>query len=152
MKKRAKRQKTSFIVVRTLLIIVMALAAAAATLHIVKESFRPITTETPDDGESTNISDQEPHSEGAPLSANASGRSERKTNCYTFLIAASDQSSGNADVIMVVMYDVENQNVGIVSIPRDTLVDPSSVSSRFPKINSTYLHGVESLQSTVEGM
>ena len=87
MKKRAKRQKTSFIVVRTLLIIVMALAAAAATLHIVKESFRPITTETPDDGESTNISDQEPHSEGAPLSANASGRSERKTNCYTFLLS-----------------------------------------------------------------
>lgn len=152
MKREAKRQKTSFTIVRTLLIIVMALAAAAATLHIVKESFRPTATESPDDGESSNIFDQETHSEGAPLSANASSRRERKENCYTFLVAASDQSSGNADVIMVVMYDAENQNVGIVSIPRDTLVDPSSVSSRFPKINSTYLHGVESLQSTVEDM
>lgn len=152
MKKGAKRQKTSFIVVRTLLIIVMALAAAAATLHIVKESFRPTATESPDDGENTSIFDQETHSEGDPLSANASSRRERKENCYTFLVAASDQSSGNADVIMVVMYDAGNQNVGIVSIPRDTLVDPSSVSSRFPKINSTYLHGVESLQSTVEDM
>ena len=152
MKREAKRQKTSFTIVRTLLIIVMALAAAAATLHIVKESFRPTATETPDDGESSNNFEQETHSEGDPLSANASSRRERKENCYTFLVAASDQSSGNADVIMVVMYDAENQNVGIVSIPRDTLVDPSSVSSRFPKINSTYLHGVESLQSTVEDM
>lgn len=64
MKREAKRQKTSFTIVRTLLIIVMALAAAAATLHIVKESFRPTATESPDDGESSNIFDQETHSEG----------------------------------------------------------------------------------------
>ena len=127
MKREAKRQKTSFTIVRTLLIIVMAIAATVATLHIVKESFRPTATESPDDGESTNIFDQESHSEGAPLSANASSRRERKENCYTFLVAASDQSSGNADVIMVVMYDVENQNVGIVSIPRDTQIGRAHV-------------------------
>ena len=69
MKREAKRQKTSFTIVRTLLIIVMAIAATVATLHIVKESFRPTATESPDDGESTNIFDQESHSEGAPLRA-----------------------------------------------------------------------------------
>lgn len=69
---------------------------------------------------------------------------ERKPLCYTFLIIAGDQSSGNADTIMVLTYDTVAQSAGLVSIPRDTLIDAS-----YPKINSMYLQGVEKLRSTV---
>lgn len=41
----------------------------------------------------------------------------RRENCYTFLLAASDQVSGNADVIMLATYDMAQQTLGIVSIP-----------------------------------
>ena len=59
---------------------------------------------------------------------------ERKKLCYTFLLVASDKSGLLADVIMVVKYDTVNQDVGVVSIPRDTLVDPNDIAS-YPKIN-----------------
>ena len=63
---------------------------------------------------------------------------QRREGTYTFLLAASDQSSGNADTIMVAAYDTEAQTVGIVSVPRDTLLEGG-------KINSVYHKGPEAL-------
>lgn len=60
----------------------------------------------------------------------------RKEGFYTFLLAASDVSGGNADTIMVVSYDTVNQKVGVVSIPRDTIVDRPDQD--IPKINAAY--------------
>lgn len=76
----------------------------------------------------------------------------RKEKCYTFLIAASDQSSGNADTIMVITFDTKLSKVGIVSIPRDTLIDPDDGYSSYPKINSTYLKGINNLKSAVSNL
>lgn len=73
----------------------------------------------------------------------------RKEQYYTFLIAASDDGNGNADTIMLVSYDVKNQTVGVVSIPRDTLVD---TERNTPKINAAYGGGVEELQSEVSNL
>ena len=67
---------------------------------------------------------------------------QRRADTYTFLLAASDQSSGNADTIMVAAYDIEAQKVGIVSVPRDTLLERG-------KINSVYHDGPEALAETV---
>ena len=67
---------------------------------------------------------------------------QRRPGTYTFLLAASDQASGNADTIMVAAYDTEAQTVGIVSVPRDTLLEGG-------KINSVYHKGPEALAETV---
>jgi len=75
----------------------------------------------------------------------------RKQNYYTFLLAASDQISGNADSIIVMSYDTVNQQVGMVSILRDTLVDPDGPTG-YPKINYAYHHGVETLQEVVSDL
>ena len=77
-------------------------------------STAPLPTAVQPAGESA--APQEPAEETAPPP-------ERRAYTYTFLLAASDQSSGNADTIMVATYDVPNAKVGVVSIPRDTLVD-----------------------------
>lgn len=72
----------------------------------------------------------------------------RKEGYYTFLLAATDVGGGNTDTIMVVSYDTVNQAVGVVSIPRDTLVD-----RKIPKINSIYASGgIEDLQSVVSDL
>ena len=76
--------------------------------------------------------------------SNTQGDFARRPLCYTFLLAASDQASANADTIMVLTYDAEEQTAGLVSIPRDTLVD-----RRFPKINAVYHDGVEALRDEV---
>ncbi len=76
---------------------------------------------------------------------------ERKELCYTFLLAASDQSSGNADTIMAARYDVPSGQVSLVSIPRDTLVDRTYKGYSYHKINAAYaLGGIKELRGAVE--
>ena len=87
-----------------------------------------------------------------PLVIPDSDSFSRREKCFTFLIAASDQSSGNADTIMVVTFDTIQNIVGIVSIPRDTLIDPDNGYSSYPKINSTYLKGVENLSAAISDL
>lgn len=60
----------------------------------------------------------------------------RREQCYTFLLLGTDDGNGNADTIMVGTYDVARQKVGVVSVPRDTIVDREW--SRYPKINGAY--------------
>ena len=72
----------------------------------------------------------------------------RKEGFYTFLLVATDEGGGNTDTIMVAAYDTKNQTVGVVSIPRDTLVDRS-----IPKINSIYAReGVDGLREAVSNL
>ena len=73
----------------------------------------------------------------------------RKEEYYTFLLAASDDGNGNADTIMLLSYDVKAQKVGVVSIPRDTLVDTTRSS---PKLNAAYGGGPEELESAVRDL
>ena len=93
--------------------------------------------------------EEEPPAQALPAASPTPGQSaepdpgrQRRKDTYTFLLAASDQSSGNADTIMVAAYDIEAQKVGIVSVPRDTLLERG-------KINSVYHDGPEALAETV---
>lgn len=47
---------------------------------------------------------------------------ERKKGVYTVFLAATDKAGTLTDVMMVLRYDTNDQTVGVVSIPRDTLV------------------------------
>lgn len=47
---------------------------------------------------------------------------ERPKGVYTVFLAATDKAGTLTDVMMVMRYDTNNQTVGVVSIPRDTLV------------------------------
>lgn len=47
---------------------------------------------------------------------------ERKKGVYTILLAATDAEGYRTDIMMVMCYDTVKQTVGVVSIPRDTLI------------------------------
>lgn len=64
---------------------------------------------------------------------------QRKEGVYTFLLCGTDHGNGGTDTIMAVTYDTVNQTVGMVSIPRDTIILNSSGKVR--KINSAYNNG-----------
>lgn len=50
--------------------------------------------------------------------------SKRKKQFYTFLVVGRDTGGGgNTDTIMFCSYDVPNQKMAVMNIPRDTLVD-----------------------------
>lgn len=61
---------------------------------------------------------------------------DRKENFFTFLVIGRDTGGGgNTDTILLAAYDVDNQNLNVMSIPRDTMVN---VSWDIKKINSVY--------------
>ncbi len=49
-------------------------------------------------------------------------RYARREGVYTIFLAAADAGDTRTDTMMVLRYDTKNQTVGLVSIPRDTLV------------------------------
>lgn len=63
---------------------------------------------------------------------------QRRDQTYTFLLIAQDQVSSSTDTLIAVTYDVPNKKVGMVSIPRDTLVDRKVGPYRYYKINAAY--------------
>lgn len=61
---------------------------------------------------------------------------ERKQDFYTFLVIGRDTGGGgNTDTILLASYDIQNQKMSVMSIPRDTMVN---VSWDVKKINSVY--------------
>ena len=45
----------------------------------------------------------------------------RREDVYTILLAATDMEGIRTDTMMLLTYDIPNQKIGVVSIPRDTL-------------------------------
>ena len=73
---------------------------------------------------------------------------ERKENCFTFLLIGTDKASGSTDTMMVVRYDVKNQELNLMSIPRDTMVN---VPWDIKKINSVYsVRGLDGLRTQIK--
>lgn len=61
---------------------------------------------------------------------------DRKKDFFTFLVIGRDTGGGgNTDTILLAAYDVPNQNLNVMSIPRDTMVN---VPWDIKRINSVY--------------
>lgn len=73
----------------------------------------------------------------------------RREGVYTFVLLGKDKESGNTDTIILVTYDTVEQKIGMVSIPRDTVVKRSWHSN--PKINGAYaMAGPDTLKRELE--
>lgn len=71
----------------------------------------------------------------------------RKDGWYTFLLFGTDKEGTNTDTIMVVSYDVTNQKLNLMSIPRDTMVN---VGWDIKKINSVYgMRGINGFRKQI---
>ena len=61
---------------------------------------------------------------------------DRKEDFFTFLVVGRDTGGGgNTDTIMLVSYDVPNQKLSVMSIPRDTMVN---IPYDIKRINAVY--------------
>jgi len=61
---------------------------------------------------------------------------DRKKDFYTFLVVGRDTGGGgNTDTIILAAYDIPNQKLSVMSIPRDTMVN---ISKDIKRINAVY--------------
>lgn len=137
--KKKRKLKKKYRVLRGIYAAIVAIAAVIVIGYGVYKVAVPAPAQAPVASTTDQTQEQVPGME--------TGDHTRREQSYTFLLTCPDQVSGNADAIMLVTYDVPNQKVGMLSIPRDTLVDQST-----PKINSSLHGGIENLQSVVSDL
>ena len=139
-KKKKRRLKKKYRILRGIYIAVVVIAAIIVIAYaVLKFTVRAPEIKQPDDTGSQTSQEAVP--------GMTTGDHTRREQTYTFMLCCPDQASGNADAIMLVTYDVPNQKIGMLSVPRDTLVDQAS-----PKINAAMHKGVENLQSVVSDL
>lgn len=121
--------------------IILIVAAVAVALILVGLAIR-----TAMGGWLPELPTQPPGSELDPITGELArdplNNSPRKKEFYTFLVVGRDTGGGgNTDTIMLVAYDVPNQKLNVMSIPRDTMVDANH-PDRNRKINGVWNLGL----------
>ena len=124
-----------------IILVVLSVLVVAGFLYL-KFGVRPPDVEKPTPPQVTDKANAgsespDPEESSQPPETPTSGR---RKETYTCLIFGEDATSGCTDTIMVATFDVPNQKIGLVSIPRDTRVrtDKSQASC---KINAAYSMG-----------
>lgn len=101
----------------------------AYKLAFVKPTLKPNADAKPGIDVGADVVDR-PDGESAAPTKNP----DRKSDVfYTFLVAGV--SGGNTDVVMLASYDVTNQKLNVMNIPRDTMVN---LATDLKKINAVY--------------
>lgn len=107
-------------------------AGAVAALALIVAGVWTALVRAPDVSKNTLPAREEDKEQTAPVKEAETDQEEepatpagRKEDYYTFLLVGEDTSSGSTDTIMLVSYDVANQAVNFLSIPRDTMVNVS---------------------------
>ena len=72
------------------------------------------------------------------LKGEKEGEIIRSKNEYNILVVGKDRVGSNTDVIMVVNFDAETQEVNILQIPRDTYVEDQINVNKSKRINAVY--------------
>lgn len=108
---------------------------------------RPATPSPSSGGNTGPLSTEGPGETDAPIE---SPKPVQREEVYTCLLFGMDDGNGCTDTIMVATFDVPNKKIGLVSIPRDTVVrldkDPG-----WNKVNTAYAAGgVEQLRDELE--
>lgn len=146
-KKRRKSPLTRF--ARGLYAILVAFSAVIVLLwSIYKLTARQPSTAQPIAPAISSITSAPSPDPGDPPDPSSAPALVRKDTTWTFLLCAKDQVSSSTDTLMVCTYDTVNQKIGLVSIPRDTLVDRKGW--KYHKINAAYASGgMEELMAAV---
>lgn len=124
---RAQKEKILriLLIVLTMIAAIIVVVAIAYKLLVVKPEVPEVTPPVTESGDE--IAD---YGDGPRLYG------DRKEDFYTFMLLGRDTGGGgNTDTIIVMAYDIPNQKLNVISIPRDTMVN---VPWDVKKINSVY--------------
>ena len=139
---RQKAARAAYITVTVLAAIVVAVFAVSRLLFI-----------KPDISQSGGRPETPTESGGTETETPSVYGSGRKEDFFTFLVIGRDTGGGgNTDTILLAAYDVPNQALNVMSIPRDTMVN---VSWDIKRINSVYNYagggeeGIEALDREI---
>ena len=110
-------------VLRVLFIILVAICSLIVVGAIFLHFFAPPPeVALPDRPQTTVVVDKDGVETEIPMADAPALSADRKKQFYTFLLYGLDQAGGHTDTMMLVAYDVPNQKLSVMSLPRDTFV------------------------------
>ena len=129
---RRKEWRRAIILIVLAVIMVLAATIAALWSRWVRRpelpGGDPNASGRPDSSAGVDIDSVQPKVSGA----------RKSEDFYTILIFGPDETSGLTDVMMLVSYDVTNQQATVMSFPRDTLINSSGRSVTQKMLNAVY--------------
>ena len=129
-KKKPKPQRTPREKILRVLFIIFTVIAALIVVLFVAYKLLVVKPELP------NVTPPEAEASAGMEMTGPKLSGDRKEEFYTFLVVGRDTGGGgNTDTIMVMSYDIPNQQLNILNIPRDTMVN---VPWDVKKVNSVY--------------
>ena len=132
-KKKKKKNKFLIAVLAIFLIAVLAIAGYAASVFFLYKPTPDVNNELP--------FNPTPNQNGG--SENNSGNNNNTEivvddNQYNFLVVARDRVSGLTDVMMIINYNITDQSLSVMQIPRDTYVELEDYY--YHKINGAFTY------------
>lgn len=162
-KSRKVKKKSNKGCLITCLVFVLIVVAVVGIIAAVVGNYKPsLPGDTISGDQDVKITDDDTNTGGSSdelttdyIPSSGTADLTRRDGCYTFLLAGHDNVSNNTDVMMVVMYDIPNQSISIMQLPRDTYTLIDGVSRKLNSIyqimrNAAYTDGASDLLS--EGM
>lgn len=133
---RTKKEKIRLAVILTLAVLLAALVTVFAVYRFwakppeIPSEKPPVQTGQQSGNENVDRDEEEFVIEGVETIG------DRKKDFYTFLIVGRDTGGGgNTDTILLAAYDIPNQKLNVMSIPRDTMVN---IPYDIKRINAVY--------------
>lgn len=139
--KKSHRGRKALLIVAVVLLVLVLAVVIVYRRFVVKPELppvveQPVTTIDPNTGETVPVEDISGEIIEEPQPEKISG--ERKSeDFYTVLVVGTDIASNSTDTMMLVSYDVTNQQATVMSIPRDTLVSTYG-TDRYTRVNGIY--------------
>lgn len=132
-KAKPKREGKALILHRVYVGLTIAAAAIVAGFVLWNLFSAPPEIDSPSRPMTTTVVDEEGNEVAVEIPGLTAGR---KKQFYTFLLVGQDTfGGGNTDTMMLVAYDVPNQSLNVMSLPRDTYVN---YNGRKVLLNSVY--------------
>ncbi|MCX7614696.1 MAG: LCP family protein [Clostridiales bacterium] len=122
---------------RRLILLFLVLSTVIIGAVAIKNAIKPPAAKIEEDSNDKNH-DGIPDSEQQGLEISVEDQAERKQNFFTMVIACTDQDKTRTDAMIVAAFDVKNNTINMMNVPRDTY---SKVDRNLKKINSAYAVG-----------
>lgn len=126
-KLRAQRRRLMMVITAAVLILALLIGGVVALWKTFAKK-----PDLPDAGNTASTSQGTERDPNAPTRLSG----DRKEDFYTFLVIGRDSvGGGNTDTVLLAAYDVPNQKLNVMNLPRDTMMN---VSWDVKKLNSIY--------------
>lgn len=111
------------------------------------ESEQPGSVAGPTEPPAVNVT---PEPEKQTAADSAYYENGRKKGTYSFFVLGCDNAHGNTDTILYAVFDTADETLNVVSLPRDTAVNTSSV---YKRINTVYtFNGIEGMREQISNL